>query len=146
MMNKDLVSLRYNQLKHFDMTTMGYYAHMEWENYNELSHHFNHKTYSNGYIDHYLVDKKMQTWFDTKKRPPYVFRYFEPNNERTPTWQDYRINNFIGNSPDEPQLFIFQSETRKVWVKDIILFLEFPIWYFRDEIKNKKKDQELHLK
>ena len=45
MMNKDLVSLRYNQLKHFDMTTMGYYAHMEWENYDELAHNFNNITY-----------------------------------------------------------------------------------------------------
>ena len=81
MLNKDLVSQRFNELKHFDMTTMGYYANMEWENYNEIARHFNNITYTNGYTDHYLLDKKMKNWFELKKRPQYVFRYFEPNNE-----------------------------------------------------------------
>ena len=132
----NMMHKHFRELKHFDMTTMGYYAHMEWENYDELAHNFNNITYWNGYINHYLIDKKMKPWLKPKKSAPCVFRYFKPNNERTPTWQDYRIDNFIGNLDDEPQLFIFQSETRKVLVKDIILFLEFPIWYFRDEIKN----------
>ena len=46
MLNKDLVSQRFNELKHFDMTTMGYYANMEWENYNEIARHFNNITYN----------------------------------------------------------------------------------------------------
>ena len=40
----NMMHKHFRELKHFDMTTMGYYAHMEWENYDELAHNFNNIT------------------------------------------------------------------------------------------------------
>jgi len=145
------LSKELQQFKNFDMTTMGYYSALDFKNLEHIKEQFNSVMVKSSYIQRISgkmwVKAESQALNDKEKERenPYIFKYFEPSfpegvKAHGPDWHDYRVENWLGNSSDNhrdlPQLYCTQSETRNVGSRDIILFLDFPIWYFRDDVKN----------
>ena len=118
----------FKQLKNFDLTTMGYYSFMDFHNLKFITSKFNRvETRSN---------------YSHKKRIPteQIFKYYNPTETRNPTWRDYRVHtflkNFDSNNEDIQQLYVTQSETRSILCSSIIMYVELPLSYFMDDIKN----------
>ena len=118
----------FKQLKNWDLTTMGYYSYLDFQNLDYIRKKFNTWTTRSNYSKKY------------NSEPKQIFKFYNPTENRTANWRDYRVNTFLRNKSDKeqdvPQLYVTQSETRSVHSKSIIMFLNLPLKYFRDDIKN----------
>ena len=134
------LSKYFKQFKSWDMTSMAYLAHLEFKNLEHIKSQFNRFNYRSSY------HQEVQKW--DKEKNPYIFKYFEPSGvipdgfeTRGPKWDDYRVANYLEESEhpnvrEVPALYMLQSETREIPVRKTLLYLDFPIWYIREKIKN----------
>ena len=119
----------FKQFKNWDLTTMGYYSYLDFQNLDYIGKQFNDLTTQSDYAKSKGIPASN------------IFKFYKPSDKRTACWRDYRVstylrNKFEGKIQDVPQLYVTQSETRSIQSKNIIMFLNLPLKYFRDDIKN----------
>ena len=115
----------FEQFKNWDLTTMGYYSYLDFQNLEFVKKQFNN------------VSEKSDYSRENKIKPSRIFKYWKHDTD----WKDYRVNTYVANKSDdgkrdEPALYVTQTETRNMHTRDVILYLEFPLKHIRDDVKN----------
>lgn len=115
----------FKQFKNWDLTTMGYYSYLDFQNLEFVKKQFNN------------VSEKSDYSRENKIKPSRIFKYWKHDTD----WKDYRVNTYLANKSDdgkrdEPGLYVTQTETRNMHTRDVILYLEFPLKHIRDDVKN----------
>ena len=108
----------FKQFKNWDLTTMGYYSYLDFQNLEFVKKQFNN------------VSEKSDYSRENKIKPSRIFKYWKHDTD----WKDYRVNTYLANKTDdgkrdEPALYVTQTETRNIYTRDVILYLEFPPKY-----------------
>ena len=117
----------FKQFKNWDLTTMGYYSYLDFQNLEFVKKQFNNVSEKSDYSRENKIDANR------------IFKYWEQDSNTS--WKDYRVNTYLANKTDngrrdEPALYVTQTETRNMHTRDVILYLEFPLKHIRDDVKN----------
>ncbi len=129
----------FEQLKNWDLTTVGYYSYLDFQNLADVRSKHKCSVHSD-----YWWSKGIGRPYNNAN-VPYVYRWFDPKHKtwkgeetyQNPYWLNYRVDTYIKHSKTQPdQLYATQSETRDVASRDMILYLNLPLEYFRDDVKN----------
>jgi hypothetical protein len=125
-MNKPDKNSPFSIFKPFDITTMGYYAYIDFQNVEYLKTKFDSWKVESNYLWH------TKTSFSNP-----IVRWYDHPDGRICGISDYQ-NNYSWVNKGDPRYYSFwtQSDSRDVYVRDYIVYLDFPIWYFSKDVKN----------
>ena len=125
-MNKPGTNSPFSIFKPFDITTMGYYAYCDFKNLEYLKTKFDNWKAESNYL-----------WQTKKKFKRPIVRWYD--NPKGMIWgiADYQNRYSWMNKNDPPySTFVTQSESRDISVEEHIVYLDFPIWWFSNDVKN----------
>ena len=117
----------FKQFKNWDLTTMGYYSYLDFQNLEYVKSKFN-QSYS---WSTYPRENNLKS--------NQIYKYWDKDGGVT--WKDYRVETYLANKTDDGKrdqsaLYVTQTETRNISTRDVILYLEFPLKHIRDDVKN----------
>lgn len=116
----------FKKFKNWDLTTMGYYSFIDFQNLEMVKKQFNR------YTERSMYSKQNDL------KPSHIFKYWKKDTD----FRNFRIDTFLSNlnkengKKDQPALYVTQSETRNMKTQDVLLFLNWPLKHIRDEVIN----------